>query len=346
MPTRPKNMPIIRLILSLIIILEGFSCSYLSAQIDSSLSVRKVQFFEKAPSFDKARFWTLTSLGAGAYTAVTIGLDQAWYANYTRSKFHFFDDWKGWRQMDKFGHAMTGYFESKWAGDLYSWAGVPQKKAAWVGFGTGLLFQTTLEVMDGFSDKWGFSWGDMGFNVLGSGLYLGQELLWKEQRIRLKMSAHRPRYSTAPILSSNGQAYSSLQQRTEQLFGTSVPELFFKEYNGQTIWLSVNVASFLNKRANGFPPSWINIALGYGIEDMYGAESNSWQDAAGNQFRAPGHYQAKSQFYLSLDIDFERIPTKHKWLKTIFGILNIFKVPFPTLEINTAGEFKFHPFYF
>ena len=226
-------MPKIRLTLSLIIILEAFSCSYLSAQIDSSLNVRKLQFFEKAPSFDKARFWTLTSLGAGAYTAVTIGLDQAWYANYARSKFHFFDDWKGWRQMDKFGHAMTGYFESKWAGDLYSWAGVPQKKAAWVGFGTGLLFQTTLEVMDGFSDKWGFSWGDMGFNVLGSGLYLGQELLWKEQRIRLKMSAHRPNYSTAPILSSNGRLIVLCNSVQNNYLGHLFQNYFSKNTTGK-----------------------------------------------------------------------------------------------------------------
>lgn len=339
-------MPRYRSILAFLVLVGLLFGPISSAQTDSIFLPKKLPFFENAIRFNKARFWTLTAIGAGSYSAVTIGLDQAWYANYARGKFHFFDDWKGWRQMDKLGHAMTGYFESKWAGDLYCWAGVPQKKAAWIGFGTGLLFQTTLELMDGFSDKWGFSWGDMGFNILGSGLYLGQELWWKEQRIRLKMSAHRPKYSNASILSTNGQAISSLQQRADHLFGTSIPEMFFKEYNGQTIWLSVNIASFMNKRLHGFPPRWLNIALGYGVEHMYGAQDNTWLDNAGNQFSAPNQYPPKSQFYVSLDIDFERIPTKHKWLKTIFGILNIFKVPFPALEINTSGEVKFHPFYF
>lgn len=317
-----------------------------NAQLDSLAPPKKLHFFENAPSFNKARFWTLTSVGVAGYTGVTIGLDQAWYANYARGSFHFFDDWQGWRQMDKFGHAMTGYFESKWAGDLYHWAGLPKDQACWVGFGTGLLFQTTLEIMDGFSERWGFSWGDMAFNVIGSGLYLGQELLWKEQRILLKMSAHRPPYSTETIQAQNSTATTNLQTRANQLFGTSPAELFFKEYNGQTIWLSMNIASFMKNRPHGFPPAWINVAVGYGIENVYGAERNSWEDKNGNVFSAPAQYQRYSQFYLSLDIDFERIPTKHKWLKTIFGILNIFKVPFPTLEINTLGEVKFHPLYF
>jgi len=326
------------LIISLPLLLWG--------QKDSTKQLKPLPFFEPAPTFNKARFWSLTAIGVVGYTGVTIGLDQAWYANYARGKFHFFDDWNGWRQMDKFGHAMTGYFESKWAGDLYHWAGLPKKQACWVGFGTGILFQTTLEVMDGFSERWGFSWGDMAFNVIGSGLYLGQELLWQEQRIRLKMSAHRPHYSSDVIVANNSSATTSLATRAQALFGSSPAELLFKEYNGQTIWLSVNIASFLKKRPNNFPPAWINVAVGYGIENVFGAERNSWEDDLGNSFSAPSNYQRHSQFFLSLDIDFERIPTKHKWLKTIFGILNIFKVPFPTLEINTLGEVKFHPLYF
>lgn len=317
----------------------------LNAQQDSLLA-KPLSFFEPAPKFNHSRFWPLTATGVTGYAAVTIGLNQAWYANYPRSSFHFFDDWAGWRQMDKFGHAMTGYFESKWAGDLYHWAGLSKQQAAWVGFGTGLLFQTTLEVMDGFSAQWGFSWGDMSFNVLGSGLYLSQELLWQEQRFRLKMSTHRPSYSNQPIQATNSLATTSIQERTTALFGKSLPELFFKEYNGQTIWLSANIASFMNNRPHNFPPAWLNIAVGYGIENVFGAESNTWKDKDGNSFTAPAQFQRHSQFFLSLDIDFERIPTKHKWLKTIFSILNVFKVPFPTLEINTLGQAKFHPFYF
>ncbi|MCH2022090.1 MAG: YfiM family protein [Saprospiraceae bacterium] len=329
-----------------ILIFFYYSQNDVQSQSDSLELTFKTQFLDVVPSFNKSRFWVLTSVGFIGYTGVTIGFNQAWYTNYKRSEFHFFDDWNGWRQMDKFGHAMTGYFESKWAGDLYRWTGIPRKHSCWIGFGTGMLFQTTLEVLDGFSEKWGFSWGDMAFNLIGGGLYLGQELLWNEQRIRLKMSIHKPQYSEAPIQSSNSSSTTSINERAASLFGTSAPELLFKEYNGQTIWLSINVASFCKTRKNNFPPSWINVALGYGIENVFGAESNTWEDDNGNIFSIPQSYERHSQFYLSLDIDFERIPTKHKWLKVVFSILNIFKVPFPTLEVNTLGQVKFHPFYF
>jgi hypothetical protein len=325
-----------------------FASSLTCAQSDSLSVVQteRLSLFEPAPSFQKGRFWGMTTGIAGSYSLATVGLYQAWYANYPRSAFHTFNDWLGWRQMDKFGHAMTGYFESKWVGDLYRWTGVPQKEARWIGFGAGLLFQTTLEVMDGFSAQWGFSWGDMGFNVLGSGTYLAQELLWQEQRIRWKMSAHRPRYSQTPLQALNSSATTSLQQRAAQLYGTSAPELLFKEYNGQTIWLSTNVAAFLPQTTEKTPFQWVNVAVGYGIEHVYGAERNRWEDQQGNIFVVPDRYQRQSQFFLSLDIDFERIPTRHKWLKTVFGILNIFKLPFPALEVNTTGGVRFHPFYF
>ncbi len=322
-----------------------FLCSKGFAQSDT-IPTQKLQILEVAPQFHKTRFWALSGIGLSSYAAVTVGLDRAWYANYPRSSFHFFDDWKGWRQMDKFGHAMTGYFESKWAGQLYRWAGLPPKKAAWVGLGTGLVFQSTLEILDGFSSNWGFSWGDMAFNALGSGLYCGQELLWQQQRIRLKMSTHKPHYSSSLIYATNSNATSSIQARTTDLFGSSAPELLFKEYNGQTIWLSLNIASFLKQKPK-FWPVWLNIATGYGIENIFGAERNSWTDQDGNHFEVSSTaYPRYTQFYLSLDIDFERIPTKHRWLKTIFSFLNVFKVPFPTLEVNTLGKARFHAIYF
>ncbi|MCP4443083.1 MAG: DUF2279 domain-containing protein [Aureispira sp.] len=310
-----------------------------------SLPPAKLKFFDIPEKLHPVRFWTLTGTLVAGYSAITVGLDRAWYANYPRGKFHFFNDWKGWRQMDKMGHAMTGYFESKLIGDMYYWTGIPRKHARWVGFGGGLLFQTTLEFLDAFSEQWGFSWGDMAFNTIGSGLYLGQELLWNEQRIRMKISAHRPQYSNQRFYATNSKESTTIQQRADNLFGTSVPELFFKEYNGETIWLSINIPSFLKKRPKWLP-AWLNLALGYGIENVLGAEKNEWTNSNGSTFVAPDIYPRHSQFYLSLDIDFERIPTRHRWLKFIFGIANIFKVPFPALEVNTLGQVHFHPFYF
>ena len=316
----------------------------LFAQRDST-SNQKLRLFQSEPQFHKTRFGILTGSIATTYSATVIALDRAWYSNYPRSKFHSFNDWKQWRYMDKMGHAMTGYFESKWVGNLYRWAGVSQKHAQWIGFGSGMLFQTSLEILDGFSAQWGFSWGDMAFNTLGAGLYLSQELLWKEQRIKLKVSTHRPNYNTAPLQASNSTAVTTLKERANNLYGTSLPELFLKEYNGQTIWASIHIASFFKKNPKGLL-AWLSLAVGYGIEDVYGARHNVWTNEANDIFHAPSTHQAYSQYYLSLDIDFERIKTRHPWLKTLLGILNIFKVPFPTLEFNTKGKVHFRPFHF
>jgi hypothetical protein len=328
-------------ILSIFIFL--FFYSGIQAASNDSLPSR-LPFLAPAAKLNKARFWSLTTATTIAYSATVVGLDRAWYAGYPRSRFHFFDDWNGWRQMDKMGHAFTAYFESRWVGEMYVWAGVAERKAAYIGAGAGLLFQTSLEMLDGFSSAWGFSWGDMAFNTVGSGLYLGQQLAWKEQRIRLKMSSHRPRYSHSPIQATNSNEVSSVAERAQSLFGTSFPELLFKEYNGQTIWLSANIAAFLPNRPK-YLPTWLNIAVGYGIENVLGAERNSWTNANGSIFVAPSPARM-SQYFLSFDIDFERIKTRHRWLRTLFKVINIFKIPFPTLELNSAGHLRFRPFYF
>ena len=273
----------------------------------------RIPFFEPAPKFAPVRFWAVTGGLTVGYTATSIGLAKAWYSEYDRGKFHFFNDWYGWRQMDKFGHLMTNYFESKWVGQLYHWAG--------------------------------FSMSDIGFNAIGASAYLGQELLWEEQRVLFKISSHRPRYSTAPIKALNSNETTSLKERAADLYGTSIPELFFKEYNGETIWASVNIASFLNKKPKWLP-AFVNVAVGYGIENVFGAERNKWYNDNISVFEAPADVRRHSQIFLSLDIDFERIPTKSKALKSFFALLNVFKVPFPAVEFNTLGKVKLKPFYF
>lgn len=305
----------------------------------------KVGFFTPSPTFNKARFWTLTGSISTAYAATVVGLNQVWYANYPRSNFHFFNDWHGWRKMDKMGHAFTAYFESKLICDLYRWSGVDSSNSAIIGAGAGLIFQGSLEILDAYSTEWGFSIGDVAFNTLGASLFLAQELFWKEQRIRLKLGFHLPKYSSTPIKAINSDEYTTLADRAHSLYGSSVTSIL-KEYNGQTIWASVNIASFLNNKPK-YLPSWLNVAVGYGIENIYGADHNWWTNKNGSIFVAdPIQYPRLSQYYFSLDIDFERIKTNKKWLKTVFKILNVFKLPFPTLELNSKGDFRFRALYF
>ena len=79
--------------------------------------------------------------------------------------------------MDKAGHALTAYQLGRYGYEVLKWTGVKEKNATWYGGSFGLFFLTTIEVMDGFSEEWGFSPGDMLANVGGTALFIGQQLL-------------------------------------------------------------------------------------------------------------------------------------------------------------------------
>lgn len=265
-----------------------------------------------------------TTIG-GLYVASMTGLYFAWYADYPQSDFHFIDDNGEWLQMDKMGHATTSYFVGMLGYEAFKAAGMDEKKAIWIGGSLGFAFLSTVEIFDGFSEGWGFSWGDMVANTFGAGLFIGQQFLWHEQRLSLKYSFHQTKYANY----------------RPDLLGKNLAENLIKDYNGMTIWLSCNFKSLFLKRESKFP-AWLNIAFGYGAEGMTGGYVNA---TTHNGAPIP-EFQRTRQFYLSLDIDLTRIPTNNKFLKYTLKILSFIKIPMPTLEYNSNGEFKGHWLYF
>ena len=276
------------------------------------------QFLKPSDSLNTSRrnavVLTETSLGA----ITLIGLNQLWYADYPRSSFKTINDSEEWLQMDKLGHVFSSYQLGRLGANTLNWAGVRKKDQLLYGSTLGLGFLTAVEVMDGFSEEWGFSWTDMAANVTGTGLYVGQELLWNEQRILLKYSFQRTDFA---------------QQRPDKL-GNGFSEEFLKDYNGQTYWLSANINSFLKTKS---VPNWLNLAFGYGADGMLSGNDNDPLYINQNRTR---------QYYLSLDIDLSRIKTNSNVLRTIFDVFNVIKVPFPTLQLNNDGRIKWHYIYF
>src|SRR5690606_41174356 len=80
-------------------------------------------------------------------------------------------------------------------------------------------------------------------------------------------------------------------------------EQFFKDYNGQTLWLSANLHSFLKKESRF--PAFLNLAFGYGADGMTGAFSN----ATNYQGNIIPEFTRCRQFYLAPDIDLTKIKT-------------------------------------
>jgi Predicted periplasmic lipoprotein (DUF2279) len=310
-------------------------------------------FFKPADTLDKPRLFITSGVAAAGYTGIVYVLDQYWYAGYERAPMHSFDDSHEWNQMDKTGHFFTAYLETKWAHQIFRWTGAKDRNALIAGAGIGVLFQTSLEVLDGTSAEWGFSWSDVGANTAGGLLYIGQELAWKEQRIVPKLSSHkrdRSLYDYTVRATNNPNVTTTLGLRADALYGKGDNpfETLLKDYNTLTLWTSVNIWSFLPNREQSKFPKWLNVAVGYGAENLYRGEvAYDWTDKNGNRFEIdPTALPRYRQFYIAPDIDLTKIKTKSKALKTLLFALNSFKFPLPALEINGQGTFIFHPIYF
>jgi len=312
---------------------------------------QKIFSLAPADSISKTRLWAGIGTGTAAYGASLVGLYKAWYSDYPLSKFHTFNDLREWNQMDKMGHGLMSYHESRWVFGMAKWTGMRPRSAAWAGFAGGQLIQTSLETFDGFSEQWGWSWSDIGFNTLGSGLFLAQQLAWGEQRISMKMSAMPVRYSKAPIYPIHpvgSQATTTLQQRADELYGTGPANLFLKNYNSLVVWASVNPRSFLGENSTRWP-RWLNLALGLGANNLFEGFGYEWQQdksCVGNDcitYRLDAQqFPRTRQFFLSPDVDLTRIPVKSRFLKALLYTANIFKFPAPALEWTNRGVARWH----
>ena len=281
-------------------------------------------------------------IGQGAlWVGSMVALNQAWYAHYPRSSFHFFNDNHEWNQIDKVGHSWSAYWGTQFSSSLFRWSGMPRRKAAIYGAGMGIAYEGVIEILDGFSTKWGFSLGDMAANTSGSLLYATQEYAWGEQRIEFKFSTHRYQYPS-----------NDLKARADNLFGSSSMERILKDYNAQTYWLSANIWSFA--KSSKFP-KWLNIAVGYGADGLYGGFDNIQRD---DQHQVEMHANGQPvfdrrdivrtrQFYLAPDIDVSKIEIRGRRLKLLKALNGLkLKFPMPALELNNQGRFTFHRLYF
>ncbi len=277
-------------------------------------------FSAKVYPYNKRRVTLVTAGNIAGYGGAMAGLYKSWYSRYPQSSFHTFNDNHEWKQIDKFGHVYSAYIESYGSMEMWRWAGLNRKQRIWIGGMSGAAYQTIIEVLDGFSTQWGWSWGDFTANMVGSSLLISQELAWNEQRIRYKFSFHRKDYGN-----------QQLNQRANIIYGNSTMERMLKDYNGQTYWLTANLKSFLPQSNL---PAWLNIAAGYGAEGMFGARVNFAQDDHGNVAFDRRDIKRYRQFYIAPDIDLNKIRTKNKFVRLTLGVLNSFKFPAPSLEFS------------
>ena len=250
-------------------------------------------------------------------------LQYEWYSDKQRVPFHFYNDFKGWNQVDKLGHFYAAYLQSNIGYSILKKNKISEKKSLLYGGFQGLILQTPIEFFDAYYKGWGFSISDMIANALGSLFFIAQQKIFDNQIIKPKMSFSRTLYA------KNANGY---------LGKNNIFSEFAYDYNGHTYWFSFspNEVFKLNRI-----PKWINLSFGYGSNGMIGEFENK-TFFRGNPIPEFKRYK---QIYLSLDIDFSKIKSKTKFGKKLLNVLSYIKVPLPTLEFSNK-KLKGHLFYF
>jgi len=273
-------------------------------------------------SLNKAKLATVLTTEAVFYTAGMSYLGFIWYKDHERVPFHWYNDSKGYLQVDKFGHAFGAYVESYVSYDWLRRSGLSRNKSLIIGGLTGAFLQFPIEVFDGLYEGWGFSMSDVAANTTGSALVVMNELLFQRQLIKYKFSFRQSSYAKQ----SNGY------------LGSSQLESLFYDYNGHTYWLSIPINSMVFKESI---PGWIALSLGYSANGMFGEFSNLTSYGG----VALPEVERHRQMLLSIDIDPSAINTRFKALNTVLDHLFWIKIPAPTLEYNPIDGLKFHPVY-
>ncbi len=262
----------------------------------------------------KRKKW-VNRIALGGYGLAALYMGTIWYAEEDLGSFHFFDDAHQWKQIDKMGHALGGYHASRWMIGLYKWSGMERRRAIFQGASAGFLAMSSIEIFDAFGESWGFSWSDVGANFVGAGLAAGNQLLWNEDRIQLKVSYRRSSYAGDPEFAD--------------LFGSNLAEWVLKDYNGHTFWLSTRVHSFLPEGIfKDLYPRWLNLAVGYGANGLEGGYDDPSSDWESREYR---------ELYLSFDIDLRNIQTKNPWLHSFFEVVSLFRIQLPALRVDRQG---------
>ncbi|MBI1804487.1 MAG: DUF2279 domain-containing protein [Ignavibacteriae bacterium] len=237
--------------------------------------------------------------GVWAASMVTIHIYQqnGWWKDH-RAPFHFQEDLTYGLWVDKIGHFYGGYILGFAIDHSLRWANVPPSQAVWIGAAGGLLFQTYVEVEDGFSD-WGFDRVDFASDVGGAVWPVVRYYVPYAQNFDLKMSYH-----PSDLLGEPGGIGFKGQKH-----------LMIDDYEGQTFWMSVKVHNLLPGGVRSFWPEFLCLSLGYGAREVAGV----------NPHRV---------LFIAPDLDMTKIiPPKTSFLKFVGEALNFFHLPLPALRI-------------
>ncbi len=228
------------------------------------------------------------------------------WLNADKVPFHISSDPPYAFHNDKFGHAFYASFSADIIKESYIQAGVDRKTSAWIGASSALFAQTLVEIGDGFhghEDYYGFSPGDEFADIIGSALPLLKEYIPFVKRFDYKIGLY-----PSPAL-KQGAFRGILDDNESQFF-----------------WLSADIHDAFGE----WYPSWLNIALGYGVENLPSSAFLPNRNGL----------TPRSLVYIGFDLNLKALPIRGKVWEIIAEVLSHYRLPFPALQV--APTIKWH----
>ena len=256
----------------------------------------------------RGRMYAVAGVIVAADVAGIYKLASSWYESpHSAFHFHSFDlDSRGYKQQDKFGHAMSSYYLTTTSAQAYRWAGLSWRRSVWTGAATASAGLLQVEIADGFHENWGFSLLDLGANTFGAALAVAQQLdPHTFGGIRMKIS-YRP-----------SEAFRD---------GLYPPysDTMVDDYEGQIFWMAANVHGVLPVSWRSGFPGWLQpfgVAVGHSASgianDVFGGER---------------------QLFLALDLDLSKIPVgDNRFLQFLRSQANFIHLPLPGIRFSQHG---------
>ena len=244
---------------------------------------------------------------AGAFVFLDIYQRHAWWSD-QRGGFHFEEDWVSALQSDKAGHAFGGYIASYLMSEGLISSGFSWDAATIWGGIFGCVYQTYVEVNDGFAREWGFSPSDWYFDAIGPTFFLAQHYVPALQNITPKWQYVPTKWLNEPQIVR--------------------PSTFIDDYNSSTFWWSVNVYNILPENLKQYWLPWLNIAVGYGADAV---------DAVKDPNQPPDQLSQR-RFVIGLDYNLVRLlPAGGPFWNWLRQGLNFLKFPSPAIEFGPGG---------
>jgi hypothetical protein len=269
-------------------------------------STRESSSLPKPPVLqDNIRYGRLAVIGGGLATigvAHQVYVQNAWWKDY-RGPFHFREDLRYAKNVDKIGHFYAGMVTSFLGAKAMEWSGFRPEKAVWYGAAIGSLFELYVEVQDGFSTLWGFDRVDAATDIAGAFFPVAKY------------------YS--PFLQNVDLKFSYLRSNAEPPRGgpfANQKHLIMDDYEGQRFWLSFKIGKVLPNSMKSIWPNFLALALGVGVKDLQ---------------RDGG----RLQWYIALDYDLTALPGETGFLKALKEGLNFIHLPSPAIRISPGIVF-------